>query len=60
MNREVTFKKVKGRGRIYTSLCPVDFGNTQIMIGSPACLRCQYFVKVMNKEGKVLIHCKKI
>lgn len=59
MNREVTSKKVKGRGRIYTSSCPVNFGTTQIMVGSPACLRCEYFVKVINKEGKVLIHCKK-
>lgn len=58
MNREVKSQKVKGRGKVFTSPCSaMNCDHQIIMVGSPACLKCEYFVKVLNKEGKVFIHC---
>lgn len=60
MNREIKSKKVKGKGRIYLEVCPVkESTHLSVMVGSPHCLQCENFVKVVNhRDGRRSVHCK--
>jgi hypothetical protein len=53
MNREITTKKV-GRQKKLTNPCPVIKGEVQIMVGSPKCITCQWFERILKKDGRAL------
>lgn len=61
MNREIKSEKVKGKGRVFTSPCPVmESTHQSVMVGSPKCLECENFVKVVNhRDGTKSVHCNK-
>lgn len=44
MNREIKTKKV-GRQKKLTNPCPVIKGETEVRVGSPRCITCQWFEK---------------
>lgn len=63
MNREIKSKKVKGKGRVFTSICPVmEKPHSTIMVGSPICThRCPHFVKIINhRNGTKSVHCNEV
>lgn len=63
MNREIKSQKVKGKGRVFTAVCPVmDSTHSSIMVGSPSCIhRCPHFVKVINhRDGTKSVHCNSV
>lgn len=51
MNREIKTKKV-GRQKKLTNPCPVIKGETEVMVGSPRCITCQWFERKLEKNGK--------
>lgn len=58
MKREIKVEKRKGRGKVYTNLCPVRrTTHEDIMVGSPKCRECEHCVRVM---GNRYIHCNAI
>ena len=70
MNREITTKKV-GRQKKLTNPCPVIKGEVQnpcpvikgevqIMVGSPKCITCQWFERILKKDGRAYVHCNRL
>lgn len=58
MKREIRVEKRKGRGLVYTSICPVKRdAHLEIRVGSLKCRKCEHCVKVM---GNRYIHCNAI
>ena len=51
MNREIKTKKV-GRQKKLTNPCPVIKGETEVMVGSPRCITCQWFERKLEKAGR--------
>lgn len=64
MNRIITSKRVKGKGVIYTTKCPVSTPHVDLFVGNPKTCNaenCAFFVKrTTNKEGKPVVHCNHI
>ena len=52
-------KKV-GRQKKLTNLCPVIKGETEVMVGSPRCITCQWFERKLEKNGKAYVHCNRL
>lgn len=50
MNREIKTKKV-GKQKKLTNPCPVIKGETEVMVGSPRCITCQWFERKLEKNG---------
>lgn len=59
MNREIKTKKV-GRQKKLTNPCPVIKGETEVMVGSPRCIICQWFERKFEKDGRAYVHCNRI
>lgn len=59
MNREITTKKV-GRQKKLTNPCPVIKGETEVMVGSPICITCQWFERKFEKDGRAYVHCNRL
>lgn len=58
MKREVTVEKRKGKGLVYTNVCPVrKEDHLEIRVGSAKCKACPHFVKAL---GSGWIHCNAI
>lgn len=56
MNREIKTKKV-GKQKKLTNPCPVIKGETEVMVGSPRCITCQWFERKLEKnEMAIKIH----
>lgn len=53
MNRGIKTKKV-GKQKKLTNPCPVIKGETEVMVGSPRCITCQWFERKLEKNGKIL------
>lgn len=51
MNREIKTKKV-GRQKKLTNPCPVINGETEVMVGSPRCITCQWFERKKRRKKK--------
>lgn len=51
MNREIKTKKV-GKQKKLTNPCPVIKGETEVMVGSPRCITCQWFERKLEKNEK--------
>lgn len=49
MNREIKTKKV-GRQKKLTNPCPVIKGETEVMVGSPRCITCQWFERKLERR----------
>lgn len=59
MNREIKTEKV-GRQKKLTNPCPVIKGETEVMVGSPRCITCQWFERKLEKNGKAYVHCNRL
>lgn len=57
-NFVIKTQKVRGKGRVYTEVCPV---NNCYRVGNPRCCNsnCPHFVKfTTNKLGEQVVHCE--
>ena len=59
MNREIKTKKV-GRQKKLTNPCPVIKGETEVMVGSPRCITCQWFKRKLEKNGRAYVPLQSI
>ena len=59
MNREIKTKKV-GRQKKLTNPCPVIKEETEVMVGSPRCITCQWFERILKKDGRAYVHCNRL
>lgn len=51
MNREIKTKKI-GKQKKLTNPCPVIKGETEVMVGSPRCITCQWFERKLRRMEK--------
>lgn len=59
MNREIKTKKIRKQKK-FTNPCSVIKGETEVMMGSPRCITCQWFERKLGKNGKAYVHCKRL
>lgn len=57
-NLVIDSKKVKGKGRVYTNVCPM---NDSYRVGNPRCCNsnCPCFRKfTVDRNGNQVVHCE--
>lgn len=59
MNREIKTKRLVGK-RSLPILAPVIKGETEVMVGSPRCITCQWFERKFEKDGRAYVHCNRL